>query len=309
MSETRPTVFIGSSAEGHSIAEAIQLNLDHTCDATIWSQGVFGLGDGTLETLVGRKDDFDFAILVLTPDDLALSRDELKPSPRDNVMLELGIFLGAIGRKRTFAIYDRTANVKLPSDLAGVTHATFQPHADGNLQATLGAATTLIKGSIQQLGKRREKITADVDQHTQFQIIHDLLDNGAEQFIIWMHENNRPLLRQSSIGMGIRHEFWLRSLAGGIGMFSVDDFCRKLPDAGLLAQDLRNHVSLTERGHAFAKWLIENGHKAIFFESQVGGWGERPGGIPSWPPRQSTELTDETSEESRDDAGANNNAS
>lgn len=168
MSDTRPTVFIGSSREGLAVAEAIQLNLDHACDTTIWSQGVFGLGDGTLEALVTRKEDFDFAILVLTPDDLTLSRDEIQPSPRDNVMLELGIFLGAIGRKRTFAVYDRTAIVKLPSDLAGVTHATYQPHADGNLQATLGAATTLIKGSIQQFGKHREKITADVDQHTQF---------------------------------------------------------------------------------------------------------------------------------------------
>ena len=61
----------------------------------------------------------------------------------------------------------------------------------------------------------------------------------------------------------------------------MDEMCKKLPDAGLLHQDLRNMVTLTERGRHFAEWLIENGHKAIFFSSTIGGWGERPSG---WPP-------------------------
>jgi predicted nucleotide-binding protein len=72
-------------------------------------------------------------------------------------MLELGLFIGALGRSRTFALFDRTSNLKLPSDLAGVTLANHQPHRDGNLQAALGAAATLIKGAIQQHGKRRHE--------------------------------------------------------------------------------------------------------------------------------------------------------
>jgi predicted nucleotide-binding protein len=86
-SQLRPRVFIGSSREGHAIAEAIQLNLDHACEVTIWSQGVFGLGEGTLESLVEKLDSFDFAILVLTNDDVTISREEMKQSPRDNVLL------------------------------------------------------------------------------------------------------------------------------------------------------------------------------------------------------------------------------
>jgi len=144
MSTSRPRVFIGSSAEGLPIAAAVQANLEYKCDATIWGQGVFGLGGGTLESLVEELPQFDFAILVLTADDVTLSRDDSRPSPRDNVLLELGLSIGILGRRKTFAVYDRGSQIKLPSDLAGVTLATFQTHANGNLQSSVGTATTQI---------------------------------------------------------------------------------------------------------------------------------------------------------------------
>ena len=200
MSETarHPSVFIGSSAEGHAIAEAIQVNLDRACEVVIWSQGIFGLGGGTLETLVEKADEFDFAVLVVTPDDMIHSRGAEQPSPRDNVLLELGLFMGKLGRTRTFVIFDRTAKIKMPSDMAGVTLADYQPHASGNLQAALGAASTKIKTAIQDLGVReRARIGFDVDQTTQFQVIADLLDESALQFIVLMHEQNVTLRRES----------------------------------------------------------------------------------------------------------------
>ena len=91
MPTKRPCVFIGSSTEGLEIARAIQVNLDQACELTIWGQGIFGLGGGTLENLVEKLDDFDFAIFVLTPDDLVTSRGRRQESPRDNVLLELGL--------------------------------------------------------------------------------------------------------------------------------------------------------------------------------------------------------------------------
>ena len=159
----RPSVFIGSSSEGLKIARFVQVELDRACEVTIWSQGVFGLGEGTLEALVRAVNEFDFAILVLTPDDLVESRGAEKQAPRDNVLLELGLFLGALGRKRTFEVHDRTANIKLPSDLAGVTPATYEPHASGNLRAALGAPCTLIEEMIRRLGRRPERELARDD--------------------------------------------------------------------------------------------------------------------------------------------------
>jgi hypothetical protein len=153
----RPAVFVGSSTEGLRIAKAIQVLLDPTCEVTVWSQGVFGLSQGTLESLVLSLDKFDFAVLILTPDDLVTSKNEKMQAPRDNVLFELGLFIGGLGRDRTFLVYDRTAQLKLPSDLAGVTAATFEPHSSGNLASALGAAATKVESVIERLGVRDQE--------------------------------------------------------------------------------------------------------------------------------------------------------
>ena len=150
----RPKIFIGSSTEGLKIAQSIQVLLDKSCEVTIWSQGVFGLSQGTLESLVLALDKFDFAILVLTPDDMTISQEQTTQSPRDNVLFELGLFVGGIGRDRTFIVFDRSRQIKIPTDLAGITFASFQEHSDGNLLSSLGAPTTLIQNDILRLGVR-----------------------------------------------------------------------------------------------------------------------------------------------------------
>jgi predicted nucleotide-binding protein len=118
----------------------------------LWTQGTFGLTQGTLESLVMEAPRFDFALLILTADDLTISRGTAKAAARDNVLFELGFFIGSLGRDRTFMLYDRTNPPALPSDLAGITAATFAPHASGNLQAALGAPTIMIRKAIERLG-------------------------------------------------------------------------------------------------------------------------------------------------------------
>lgn len=150
----RPAMFIGSSVEGLPVAKAVQALLDRPCEAEVWSQGTFGLSAGTLESLVLALGRFDFAVLVLTPDDLTVHRGAARPVARDNVVFELGLFIGALGRDRTFMIFDRTRPPELPTDLAGVTAATYEPHASGNLEAALGTACTRIEGAVGRLGLR-----------------------------------------------------------------------------------------------------------------------------------------------------------
>jgi predicted nucleotide-binding protein len=101
MPSERPSVFVGSSSEGLDIAREIELQLLAVADVNLWTNGIFVLGEGILESLVNALDKFDFAIMVLSPDDLLETRGQNFASPRDNVLFELGLFMGRLGRRRT----------------------------------------------------------------------------------------------------------------------------------------------------------------------------------------------------------------
>ena len=95
-------------------------------------------------------DQFDFAIMVLSPDDLLETRNESFVSPRDNVIFELGLFMGRLGRSRTFIVQEQNANLKLPSDLAGITVSPYRKRE--NLSAALSPTCTPIIKAIRSLG-------------------------------------------------------------------------------------------------------------------------------------------------------------
>jgi predicted nucleotide-binding protein len=65
MSSERPVLFIGSSSEGLKIAHALERLLARICEVIIWDQGVFGLSQGTLESLVSEMYKYDFAVPAL----------------------------------------------------------------------------------------------------------------------------------------------------------------------------------------------------------------------------------------------------
>jgi len=140
-----PSVFVGSSSEGLRIAEYLQLGLERVAECTIWSQGVFDLTAGTLEDLVRASRRFEYAVLVLTPDDVTVKRGTATQVARDNVLFELGLFMGALGRERTFIVHERAHAPALPTDLLGVTTCTYSERTDDNLEAALGVVCTRLK--------------------------------------------------------------------------------------------------------------------------------------------------------------------
>lgn len=69
--------------------------------------------------------DVSFAVVLLTPDDVGASKKseaELKPRARQNVILELGYFIGKLGRHSVCALHKE---VELPSDFSGVVYVNF----------------------------------------------------------------------------------------------------------------------------------------------------------------------------------------
>lgn len=70
--------------------------------------------------------DVDFAIVLLTPDDIGYSRDcadQKRPRARQNVILELGYFIGRLSRSRVCAL--SKGSVEIPSDIHGVVYVSM----------------------------------------------------------------------------------------------------------------------------------------------------------------------------------------
>jgi len=124
----KPSIFIGSSSEALKLAQAIKQVLASDFQVEIWNEHLFELGEDTLSNLLRFVQCYDFAVLVVTGDDFSKVRGHHSKSPRDNVVFELGLFMGALGRRRAFPIIapSKTRSVQLPSDLLGNT-AVFLP--------------------------------------------------------------------------------------------------------------------------------------------------------------------------------------
>jgi predicted nucleotide-binding protein len=151
--DNTPAVFIGSSTQGLDFARAVRGLLASDAEITLWNEGFFEIGRTFIESLVNNVERFDFAILVMTPDDLRIKDGQEELQPRDNVVFELGLFMGRLGRARTFVVQQRRADLRLPTDLSGVTTALYDwPRDDKNHKAAVGPASDTIRDAIRQLG-------------------------------------------------------------------------------------------------------------------------------------------------------------
>src|SRR5262249_18496020 len=98
-----------------------------------------------------------FAVLVLTPGDLDPEPIKGRHSPRDNILFELGLFVGALGRGRTFIIHAKDAAMTHSLDFAGLNPITFAPRPGQDREAALAPACTLLRSSIQSTYRPRSE--------------------------------------------------------------------------------------------------------------------------------------------------------
>jgi predicted nucleotide-binding protein len=73
--------------------------------------------------------------------------------PRDNVIFELGLFIGALGKERTFLVCPEDAP-RLPSDLQGIVHVQYRERDDGNFEAAVRPGVFRIVREIEERGRR-----------------------------------------------------------------------------------------------------------------------------------------------------------
>ncbi|EGQ8028751.1 nucleotide-binding protein [Vibrio vulnificus] len=168
MKKNKPKLFIGSSVEGLEVAYAIQSELEHDSEPTVWSQGVFNLTQSTLSDLLSALDTFDAAIFVMSPDDVVKMRGQEQTVTRDNVLFELGMFIGRLGPEKTFMVKPRNSqDFHVPTDLLGLTPGVYDnERSDGNLQAALGPFCFQVRKQLAQITIKSEAIEvheSDID--------------------------------------------------------------------------------------------------------------------------------------------------
>ncbi len=159
----KPRLFIGSSTGGKAVARHFDAELSDVCiPVPWWTAPEFGeMMQSTLASLLVAAARYDFALLVFTPDDDARIGAEQVWLVRDNVMFECGLFVGALGPERTFAVVQvpgpndpEGKDTKLPSDLAGINIPRFSSVCDNEeATASIRAAAQGIRKTIRKLGK------------------------------------------------------------------------------------------------------------------------------------------------------------
>jgi len=150
---SQPVLFLGCSREALSTAREIQSTFDHdSIIVEIWTDGIFNTSKTPIEDLNELVQRIDFGAVLLTPDDLIQSRDNATFGPRDNVVFELGLIMGAIGRERTFMLSPRGANMKLPSDLLGVKPIDYPTGDMTSITSRMGPACNELRKIINSIG-------------------------------------------------------------------------------------------------------------------------------------------------------------
>jgi predicted nucleotide-binding protein len=153
-----PVVFVASSTEGLPVANAFQESLEHDARVGVWTQGFFEASKYPLESLATALKTADFGVFLVTPDDKIERRGAQVLTARDNVIFELGMFVGGLGRERTFIVSPRGLDLHLPTDLLGINRLDYDPayFSDNALQA-IGPAANRIRRGMKDLGLRQPR--------------------------------------------------------------------------------------------------------------------------------------------------------
>ncbi len=100
-------------------------------DPIILDQQASG-GQTIIEKLEECGSDIGYAIVLATPDDEGKAKNEatLKKRVRQNVVLELGMFLSKLGRERVAILLKESEDFEKPSDIQGLIYIPFQNKVD-----------------------------------------------------------------------------------------------------------------------------------------------------------------------------------
>jgi Predicted nucleotide-binding protein containing TIR-like domain len=122
---TKPKVFIASSSKALDYATAIKNHINNDCEAYVWRDVEDYPSKTITDWVFNLASNYDFGIFVFSNDDTATIDNEEQEIVRDNVLFELGLFVGRLGFERCNLLRPNIKNFRLPSDLNGVFEKKF----------------------------------------------------------------------------------------------------------------------------------------------------------------------------------------
>jgi len=184
----KPKLFVGSSSEWIPVARAVKQQLRNDAEAEVWDEGIFHAGNSTLDDLLTALDLYDFAVFVFGPDDLILMRDAREATVRDNVVFELGLFMGKLGKHRTIWVVPKgKTEVHIPTDLQGITCLRFDSDMTNRMSA-IGYVAEDLRSIIREQGVRTDNRVEEIDGPR-------ILCGASEQFAQFGFDRDISILR------------------------------------------------------------------------------------------------------------------
>jgi hypothetical protein len=194
MSMQKPRVFVGSSVKGLDIARHARAALTHDANVELWEDALFKSTNVPVENLLRLIQEYDFALFILHPEDKATVREEQEVTVRDNVILELGLFLGKLGRSRVFFIAPQQTGgshrdrLYLPTDLSGITPPEYDPNAP-NPRSSVANSLDEFRRALKAYSTDNANSGVLIDTERDFQTRHFVGYAGHDVY----DRDNRPL--------------------------------------------------------------------------------------------------------------------
>ncbi|MGF1765016.1 TIR domain-containing protein [Aliivibrio kagoshimensis] len=171
-----PRIFIGSSSESYEVASACNTCMDRKAEGTLWPN-IFAPGGSTLNSLTEKASNVDFALFIFSPDDITKMRNSTVQSVRDNVLFELGLFIGSLGQERCFILKPRDVILHMPTDLLGLNTMDYNAErGDGDLDSAVNAACSKfikVMGTLGRFDKKTKDFIKLGSKHKTYELTDD----------------------------------------------------------------------------------------------------------------------------------------
>lgn len=202
-------VFIGSSKEQSNLMGKVAFWLEEEgCLPQRWDEpGLFMPGEYIFQSLLLIANSVDAAILIFGDDDETWYRGGIVKKPRDNVLIEYGLFASILGPKRT--IVCRVGNTTMPTDLDGIVSVNVSEDKLARARLEFNTWVSRIKYGLEMVGST----------HPTPITIKPATEQGASQSVQFVNRDPRLVVASDPSSVPHTSSDFLKERRGGVSMW------------------------------------------------------------------------------------------